>query len=133
MAIGWDEIGDLSEYGKKTDIKNKMIEVYGVKDGSKAYMNYVQCTWDFVKGMNIGDVVFVKQGLYKVLGYGIVTSDYYFDDNGKYVCLEQDECPTNYKLINSTNKCIKECKNDDMFGAIYEYNGGCYTKEKCTK
>ena len=86
MAIGWDEIGDLSEYGKKTDIKNKMIEVYGVKDGSKAYMNYVQCTWDFVKGMNIGDVVFVKQGLYKVLGYGIVTSDYYFDDNRNEFC-----------------------------------------------
>ncbi len=86
MAIGWDEIGDLSEYGKKTDIKNKMIEVYGVKDGSKAYMNYVQCTWDFVKGMNIGDVVFVKQGLYKVLGYGIVTSDYYFDDNRDEFC-----------------------------------------------
>lgn len=86
MAIGWDEIGDLSEYGKKTDIKNKMIEVYGAKNGSKAYMNYVQCTWDFVKGMNIGDVVFVKQGLYKVLGYGIVTSDYYFDDNRDEFC-----------------------------------------------
>lgn len=86
MAIGWDEIGDLSKYGKKTDVKNKMIEVYGAKNGSKAYMNYVQCTWDFVKGMNIGDVVFVKQGLYKVLGYGIVTSDYYFDDNRDEFC-----------------------------------------------
>ena len=86
MAIGWDEIGDLSEFGKKTDIKKKMIEVYGAKDGSKAYMNYVQCTWDFVKGINIGDVVFVKQGLYKVVGYGVVTSDYYFDDNRDGFC-----------------------------------------------
>lgn len=86
MAIGWDKIGDLSEYGKKTDIKNKMAEVYGVKNSSKAYMNFVQCTWDFVKGMNIGDVVFVKQGLYKVLGYGVVTSDYYFDDNRDEYC-----------------------------------------------
>ena len=58
--------------------------------------------------------------------YKICSHYYYFDDNGKYVCLEQDECPTNYKLINSTNKCIKECKNDDMFGAIYEYDGRCY-------
>ena len=86
MAIGWDDIGDLSVFAKKTDIKNKMIEVYGSKDGSKAYMNYVQCTWDFVKGMNIGDVVFVKQGLYKVLGYGVVTSDYYFDENREEFC-----------------------------------------------
>jgi 5-methylcytosine-specific restriction protein B len=86
MAIGWDEIGDLSKYGKKTEIKNKMIEVYGAKNGSKAYMNYVQCTWDFVNGMSIGDVVFVKQGMSKVLGYGIVTSDYYFDDDRDEFC-----------------------------------------------
>ncbi len=86
MAIGWDEIGDLSKYGKKADIKNKMIEVYGAKNGSKAYMNYVQCTWDFVYGMSIGDVVFVKQGLSKILGYGIVTSDYYFDDDREEFC-----------------------------------------------
>ena len=86
MAIGWDEIGDLSKYGKKADIKNKMIEVYGAKNGSKAYMNYVQCTWDFANSMSIGDVVFVKQGLSKVLGYGIVTSDYYFDDDREEFC-----------------------------------------------
>lgn len=86
MAIGWDEIGDLSKYGKKADIKNKMIEVYGAKNGSKAYMNYVQCTWDFANSMSIGDVVFVKQGLSKVLGYGIVTSDYYFDDVREEFC-----------------------------------------------
>ena len=30
--------------------------------------------------------------------YKICSHYYYFDDNGKYVCLEQDECPTNYKL-----------------------------------
>ena len=86
MAIGWDEIGNLSDYAKKTDIKNKMIEIYGPKDGPQAYKNFVQCTWDFSNGMNIGDVVFVKQGLYKILGYGIVTSDYYFDENRDEFC-----------------------------------------------
>lgn len=86
MAIGWDEIGDLSDFAKKTDIKNKMIEIYGSKDGSQAYKNHVQCNWDFAKEMNIGDVVFVKQGLYKVLGYGVVTSDYYFDKNRNEFC-----------------------------------------------
>ena len=86
MAIGWDEIGDLSDFAKKPDIKNKMIEIYGSKDGPQAYKNFVQCTWDFAKEMNIGDVVFVKQGLYKVLGYGIVTSDYYFDKNRNEFC-----------------------------------------------
>ncbi|MBP3466874.1 MAG: AAA family ATPase [Paludibacteraceae bacterium] len=34
--------------------------------------------------MNIGDVVFVKQGKSKILGYGIVASDYYYDENREF-------------------------------------------------
>ena len=34
---------------------------------------------------------------------------YYFNDAGKYVCLRENKCPPNYKLINSTNKCILKC------------------------
>ena len=86
MAIGWDDIGDLSEFKNRTEIKNKMLEVYGAKKSPKAYMNFVQCTWDFAKEMNVGDIVFVKQGLYKILGYGVITSDYYFDDDRDEFC-----------------------------------------------
>ena len=52
---------------------------------------------------------------------------YYFDDNGKYECLNENKCPNDYKLINSTNKCIKNCKDDNIFNSNYEYNGGCYS------
>ena len=84
MGIGWEELGDLSEYHKKSDLKSSMINVYGKKDGPKAYMNYVQCSWDFVHEMHIGDVVFVKQGKWKILGFGIVNSDYYYDESRKF-------------------------------------------------
>ena len=48
---------------------------------------------------------------------------YYFDedDNNKYKCTEENQCPTNYKLIESTKKCIKNCKDADK----YEYNNIC--------
>lgn len=55
--------------------------VYGEKDSPNAYMNYIQCTWDFANEIKVGDIVFAKQGLSKVLGYGIVKSDYRYDKN----------------------------------------------------
>lgn len=77
IGIGWEEIGDLSEFPNRSSIKAEMDKKYGT---DSSHSNSVQITWDFANEMNIGDVVFVKQGLYKVLGYGIITSNYYFDD-----------------------------------------------------
>ena len=56
---------------------------------------------------------------------------YYFNEQKNYVCLDHDECPQDYKLINTKKKCITNCKDDNIFNYIYEYNGGCY--ENCEK
>lgn len=80
MAIGWEELGDLSDYIEREDLVNAFNQVYGEKNRP----NDVSCNDDFANKMNIGDVVFVKKGRRKVLGYGIVTSDYYYDKNRKY-------------------------------------------------
>ena len=77
MAIGWDKIGDLSQYEKKDNVVDALREVYG-GEGSKK--NNATANFEFVNTMQIGDVVIVKQGRTKLLGYGIVTSDYFFDD-----------------------------------------------------
>ena len=51
---------------------------------------------------------------------------YYFDEFNNYRCTENDNCPEQYsKLIVDENKCIKECKNDDIYK--YEYNNKCYS------
>ncbi|MDD4803536.1 MAG: AAA family ATPase, partial [Syntrophomonas sp.] len=76
MGIGWDEMGDLKQYPSKDAMKTKMKELYG-KDFS--YMNSAHATWQFTNELQSGDVVFVKKGMYKVIGRGVVESEYIYD------------------------------------------------------
>lgn len=78
MAIGWSDIGDLSVFSSKDAMKAKMREVY---DATLSYKNAAHATWQFANDMKIGDVVFVKKGRNQLIGRGIVTSDYRFDDS----------------------------------------------------
>lgn len=76
MAIGWDEIGDLSSYDSKDDMKQQMKETY---DPNLSYKNAAHATWQFAKEMKLGDIIFAKKGMHKIIGRGIVESDYIFD------------------------------------------------------
>lgn len=76
MAIGWGEIGDLRAFGSKDEMKAKMKETY---DPALTYKNAAHATWQFANELKIGDVVFVKKGMYQLIGKGIVVSDYEFD------------------------------------------------------
>lgn len=77
MGVGWDELGDLTQYSTKDAMKAKMKEIYGEE---YSYKNAGHATWQFVHDMNPGDIVFAKRGLSKIIGRGIVTSSYIFDD-----------------------------------------------------
>ena len=77
MAIGWDEIGDLSTYKSKEDMKQAMKENI---DPSKSHKNSAHATWQFVHDMKPGDIVYAKKGRSLILGRGVVESDYVFDD-----------------------------------------------------
>lgn len=76
VAIGWDEIGDLSEFTDRDEIITAMKEKI---DGQKSYKNDSLATWQFVNTMNIGDIVYVKKGTSKVVGRGIVKSEYIYE------------------------------------------------------
>ena len=52
---------------------------------------------------------------------------YYFNSNNEYKC--EEKCPEGYKIIESTNKCIDKCINDNIYSHKYDYNGYCY--ENC--
>ena len=39
--------------------------------------------WQFANEIKVGDVIFAKKGLHKIVGRGVVTSDYIFDDKRK--------------------------------------------------
>ncbi|MFC2131329.1 AAA family ATPase [Bacteroidota bacterium] len=84
IAIGWDEftefLGDLSKFKSLKEIKTKMKDKLG---DDSSYVNDALACYEFVWKINIGDYVFIKTGRKKILGYGKVISDYYFDDSRK--------------------------------------------------
>ena len=94
MAIGWGEIGDLTAFTTKDAMKQKMKECI---DPTLSYKNAAHATWQFANDMKPGDIVFVKKGMHRVVGRGVVTSDYMFDAS------RSDEYK-NIRQINWTNK-----------------------------
>ena len=77
MALGWDNLGDLKNYSSKPQIVERLQELAN-STGSKK--NDATANDEFANQMDIGDVVFVKKGRGALLGYGIVASDYMFDN-----------------------------------------------------
>ena len=77
MTIGWDEIGDLKQYTSK----DKMIQAMKRNiDPDLAFTHAAYMTWHFSNVIKPGDVVVVKKGRRTVIGRGIVTSEYEFDE-----------------------------------------------------
>lgn len=72
MAIGWSEIGDFRKFDSKDAMKETFNENF-------SYKNAVHAAWQFANEMKVGDIIFVKKGIYKLVGRGVVTSDYVFD------------------------------------------------------
>lgn len=82
MGIGWDELGDLTAYATKEDIKSAMQGIWGEE---KSYINDGHALWQFANEIRPGDVIYAKRGLHTVVGRGIVESDYQFDQSrGEY-------------------------------------------------
>ena len=80
MAIGWNEIGDLSLFKNKSEIKEAMKKNYGP---NLSYQNATHATWQFANEMKVGDIIFVKKGRSQLIGRGIVTSDYFYDSEAE--------------------------------------------------
>ena len=76
MGIGWDDVTDLKRFTSKEEIKDYMKKVY---DPSYSYKNNAHCLWQFANEIKVGDVIFVKKGMHKIIGKGVVTSDYIYD------------------------------------------------------
>jgi hypothetical protein len=78
MGLGWDNLGDLNEYATKEDIVTRLKELSD-NDSSKA--NDATANFDFKETISIGDIIISKKGRSAYLGYGIVTSNYYYDES----------------------------------------------------
>lgn len=87
MGIRWGELGNLSSYSSKEEMRQRLQEARANDTSPK---NAALATWQFVHEVKQGDVIFVKQGLTTILGRGVVVGDYTYDpDNGEFPNLRE--------------------------------------------
>lgn len=78
IALGLDNLGNLKNYHSQDEIAQE-LQKYSSKDSYPK--NDSKANWEFANKMDIGDIVYVKQGLEPILlGRGIIESDYIYDD-----------------------------------------------------
>lgn len=75
IAMGPDELGDLQEYGSKDDIKRAIAAAKNVENP----FNDTLAAWQFVNEMEPGDHIIAKEGRTRILGWGVVTSEYRYE------------------------------------------------------
>ncbi len=78
ICIGWEDLKNLSQYSSLDHVRERMKEVYNKPDSS--FRNDGLAVWEFVHAVNPGDIVYVKSGVSKIVGRGIVKSDYIYDE-----------------------------------------------------
>lgn len=79
IGIGWDDLGDLTEFDSRQEIQSAMQSLY--KDTDSTQSNNSLALWEFVAVMKPGDIIIPKRGVGEYLGYGVVTGDYQFNDD----------------------------------------------------
>jgi 5-methylcytosine-specific restriction protein B len=77
VGIGWDDLGNLRDFNDKAQIVEKLKELY---DPDSSQVNNSLACFQFANTMQVGDIVIAKKGTSLYVGWGIVTSDYYFDN-----------------------------------------------------
>ena len=102
MALGWNEMGDLSVFNTKSELSQKMSELYGA---DSSHSNDALTLWQFYNEMQPGDIIIVKRGRKDILGMGTVESEYCYDDSF-------EEYP-HYRKVNWTDK--GHWKNEKAF------------------
>ena len=76
MVLGMDDIGDYSQFVSKEALRQELITVY---DNSTSRKNQALMAWNFVNTISVNDVIYAKRSN-TLVGKGIVTGDYVFDD-----------------------------------------------------
>lgn len=70
MSLGWD-VGDAAQFTTKAAVRDALVEATG-----EAGMNAVMAIYQFANEVRPGDLVFAKKGRSRLVGWGVVTSEY---------------------------------------------------------
>lgn len=79
ICIGWDALGDLSAMDSLDECREELKRAYKKPDSS--FMNDGLAVWEFSHVMQVGDIVYAKQGQSSIIGRGVVKSDYLYDSS----------------------------------------------------
>jgi len=85
MGIGFVDIGDITQYSSREEIRNAMRE-HG--DSTKSYKMDSLAAWQFAHDLQVGDIVYAKKGMHEIIGRGVVESEYSYDtgrDDHKHI------------------------------------------------
>lgn len=80
MGLGWDELGDLSAYETKEDMRLRLQGLHPEENTSQK--NSAHAVWQFAHDVKPGDIIFAKRGMSEIIGRGVVTGDYEYDEDG---------------------------------------------------
>ncbi len=81
IAIGWDYLGDLSEYASRDEIQTTISEKENREHPSMDSL----AAWQFVREMKPGDIVIAKKGNSQLFGWGEITGEYTYEPaRGEY-------------------------------------------------
>ena len=78
VAIGWSELGDLTQYKTQDAIEEKFLETYP-EEKKGAIANKVAMIYKFRHVVKNGDTVLTYDSLKREYKIGKILSDYFFD------------------------------------------------------
>ncbi len=79
VTIGRDYLGDPFLYSSREEMQNAMLDC-GTERFTTTYRNASLEVWQFIHDMKPGDVIFAKNGRSSIIGRGVVTSDFIYDE-----------------------------------------------------
>lgn len=71
MALGWDELGDFSQYPTKEAVRRAL----DVDESGDSFMHDKRAIWQFQHEMAPGDIVYAKRGTKQIVGRGRIVSE----------------------------------------------------------
>ncbi|MCM3239590.1 EVE domain-containing protein [Heyndrickxia oleronia] len=78
IGIGWEELGDLRQYNSLREIAEALKEAFQLDHNPT---NDARANYQFMHEMKIGDYVFIKKGIQKIIAYGKIVSDYKYESS----------------------------------------------------
>jgi MoxR-like ATPase len=76
IAIDWDELGNLEQYGNRVDITRAIADFRG--EGPRPTNDSLAC-YQFCRELKPGDIVFAKKDMSHLLGCARIQSGYVYD------------------------------------------------------